>query len=86
MPLHPVVSCRSQPDLAFEDQAIDNFRQVASAFPDSARMQDQFGELLAQSGRYSEALAQFDKALALDPANEDARSDRVMALQHLSAH
>ena len=68
------------------DQAIDNFRQVASAFPDSARMQDQFGELLVQSGKYSEALAQFDKALALDPANEDARKDREMALQHLPAH
>ncbi len=65
------------------DQAIENFRQVASAFPDSARMQDQFGELLARSGKYSEALAQFDKALALDPANEDARKDREMALQHL---
>lgn len=51
-------------------EAIEHFQIAAAAYPNSARLQNQFGELLARAGRYREAAAQFDKAEALDPNDE----------------
>jgi len=38
------------------------------------------GVLLLRDGKRDEAVAQFDEALKLDPANEEARKNREQAL------
>jgi Flp pilus assembly protein TadD len=53
-----------------------NLRQVISAFPKDASLHNLWGELLAREGHKTEAIAQFDQALALDPKFEAARSNR----------
>ncbi len=58
------------------DEAVSQFERVAHDFPNSARIQDEYGVLLARSGRTAEALKQFDAALALDPGFADARMNR----------
>ena len=47
----------------------------------TARARNVLGELLSQEGKYAEAVAQFDKALAIDPAYEDARHNREITLE-----
>lgn len=60
--------------------AAGNMEQVVSAFPKDAGLHNLWGELLAQEGKYPEAIAQFDQALALDPRLDTARSNRAAAL------
>ena len=57
-------------------EAETNLRQVVSAFPKDASLHNLWGELLAREGHKTEAIAQFDQALALDPKFEAARSNR----------
>jgi Flp pilus assembly protein TadD len=57
-----------------------HMEKVAAAFPKDAGLYNLWGEILAQEGKYPEAIAQFDQALALDPALEAARSNRAQAL------
>ncbi len=69
------------------DEAATQFAHVVSAFPNSARMLDEYGVLLARSGRTQEAVKQFDAALAIDPADEDARKNREeVTKQHADFH
>ncbi|HEX4748555.1 MAG TPA: tetratricopeptide repeat protein [Bryobacteraceae bacterium] len=58
------------------DQAAAEFQRVAQAFPQNARIQDEYGVLLAQCGRTSEAAKQFELALQIDPGYDDARKNR----------
>ncbi len=60
--------------------AAGNMEQVVAAFPKDAGLHNLWGELLAQEGKYPDALAQFDQALALDPALDAARSNRAETL------
>lgn len=62
------------------DEAATAFEQVAREFPESARIQDEYGVLLARSGHSAEALKQFDAALKIDPGYEDARKNREQLL------
>ncbi len=57
-------------------EAETNLRQVISTYPKDAGLHNLWGELLAQQGKKTEAIAQFDEALALDPKLEAARSNR----------
>ena len=68
------------------DEAVENLRQVLAANPEDRsskiRLADALtvrGVLLLRAGRRSEALAQFDEALKLDPANRDAMDYREQA-------
>lgn len=58
------------------DDAAAEFERVAHDFPNSARIQDEYGVLLARSGRTAQALKQFDAALAIDPSYKDAQKNR----------
>jgi tetratricopeptide (TPR) repeat protein len=69
------------------DDAVDNLRRVLADYPEDAvakrRLADALtlrGMLLARDGKRDEAVAQFDEALKLDPANEEARKNREQAL------
>ena len=62
--------------------AAGNMEQVVAAFPKDAGLHNLWGELLAEEGKYPEAIAQFDQALALDPALEAARTNRAQTLSH----
>ena len=53
------------------DTAIDALQPV-----DTTDAQYNLGNALAKAGRYQEALAAYDRALALDPANADAKANR----------
>ncbi|MBV9158230.1 MAG: tetratricopeptide repeat protein [Acidobacteriaceae bacterium] len=67
------------------DQALEQFRIVAAAYPQSARLQSQFAALLARAGKWPEALAQFDKAIALDPSDETTRKNRDSLIKQMAA-
>lgn len=60
--------------------AAGNMEQVVAAFPKDASLHNLWGELLAQEGKYPEAMAQFDEALRLDPKLEAARTNRAETL------
>jgi len=60
--------------------AAGHMEQVVAAFPKDAGLHNVWGELLAQEGKYPEAIAQFDEALALDPSLDAARSNRAQTL------
>jgi Flp pilus assembly protein TadD/mono/diheme cytochrome c family protein len=71
------------------DEAIEDLRQLVAANSDDVyakmRLADALtvrGTLLLRDGKKSEAVAQFEEALKLDPSNQDAKSNREEALQH----
>ncbi len=76
-------------------EAVDHFRRVVRAVPNSAEDRALLGQALAQSGRPAEAEAELRTALALAPAAADlhaclgqvlARGERrVQAVQHFEA-
>jgi Tfp pilus assembly protein PilF len=57
-----------------------NMGQVVAAFPKDAGLHNLWGELLDREGKYSEAIAQFDLAIALDSTLEAARANRAESL------
>jgi len=64
-----------------------NLRRVLADYPEDElakrRLADALtlrGVLLLRDGKRDEAVAQFDEALKLDPANEEARKNREQAL------
>jgi tetratricopeptide (TPR) repeat protein len=65
-------------------EAIRDLRDVAAAFPSDATIQNQLGTLLARSGSSAEALQCFEKALELEPSNEDAKHNREILTRELA--
>ena len=53
-------------------EAAQDFSQVVAAFPQDAQVHNDFGELYLRMGKPSEALEQFEKALAINPAHSAA--------------
>ena len=64
-------------------EAAGRYREAAGLAPDDAPLRNEFGELLMGHGELAEALKQFERALAIDPNNEEARQNRDMAGKHL---
>jgi tetratricopeptide (TPR) repeat protein len=69
------------------DEAVENLRRVLAANPEDAAATKRLAEVLTlrgmillRGGKRSEAVAQFDEALKLDPSSEDARKNREQAL------
>ena len=60
-------------------EALELFRGLAEAYPNDSAVRNGYGELLFGKGDYAAALAQFEKAVALDPTNEVARKNRELA-------
>ncbi len=54
------------------NDAVTEMKQVAAAYPESARIQAEFGLLLYRTGDREAASAQFRNALQLDPDNKQA--------------
>jgi Flp pilus assembly protein TadD len=70
----PAVDMYKQFDHAFElgeagndAAAIAEWRELAAAYPDDARVQSNLGSELAKTGRHQEAVVHFKKALGLNP-------------------
>jgi tetratricopeptide (TPR) repeat protein len=70
--------------------AHDDWREAAARYREAvgidaadAPLRNEFGEVLMGHGELAEALEQFERALALDPGNEEARQNREMVLRHL---
>ena len=63
-------------------EAAARYREAAALRPDDAPLHDEFGELLMSRGEWEEAVHEFDRALAIDPHNEEARQNREMVLRH----
>jgi tetratricopeptide (TPR) repeat protein/mono/diheme cytochrome c family protein len=61
------------------DAAAEHMARVVAAFPNDASLHNLWGELLSQQGKYTDAIAQFDRALALDPKLDAARENREAA-------
>jgi tetratricopeptide (TPR) repeat protein len=64
-------------------EAAARYREAAGLAPADAPLCNEFGELLMGHGQLAEALDQFDRALAIDPENEEARQNREMVRRHL---
>jgi len=56
-------------------EAEGHLQRVIAAYPKDAGLHNLRGELLAREGKKSEAILQFDEALALDPTLEAARGN-----------
>src|SRR5438105_3434741 len=55
------------------DSARDAAQQAVAAYPESARAHDQLGFVLGLQGSTDEAIAEFRRAIALQPALADAQ-------------
>jgi tetratricopeptide (TPR) repeat protein len=55
------------------EQALVHARQAVAARPDDPWAHDVLGRALAVHGQYDEAMAQFERALRIDPAHQEAR-------------
>ena len=62
--------------------AAARYREAVSFRPDDAPLHNEFGELLMGHGDLDEAMQEFDRALKLDPGNEEARQNRDLAARH----
>ena len=56
------------------ESAIYVFEKTAILFPTSSNVYDSLGEALAAAGRREQAIESYRKAIALDPANANARA------------
>src|SRR5690606_19252052 len=59
---------------------------VADARPKDAAIQLEYGNALVQSGAFEQAIAAFDRALAVNPSIAHAHSNRAFALNRLHRH
>jgi len=73
------------------DEALEALHRIAAEYPNDpvikthlAAALDEFGMLRMRQGKYAEAVEQFDRALALDPSLEDARTNRELARGRLA--
>lgn len=64
--------------------AESHYRRAIELNPNDATAHHWYAELLAMQGRFSESLAEYDRALSLDPLSVPIRSDR--ALTYYYAH
>lgn len=58
---------------------------LRAAEPDDPQLRNAWGELLLKMDKPADAMAQFDKSLALDPNQQVAREDRDIAERKLFA-
>lgn len=86
VPGHPqllqflAVICRRQGDAPAGHRAA---AAAARAAPQDARIADTLGNTLGDLGSYEQALAAYDRAIALDPAFTDARLHRAATMEEL---
>jgi Flp pilus assembly protein TadD len=62
------------------DEAIDWLSQAAERNANDATVHANLGETLLRLGRFEDAASEFDKALALDPAEADPGANRARAI------
>ncbi len=60
--------------------ALDHLEKAAAALPPTAQLLSTLAGLQARAGRFGEAVASFDRLLALEPAAEPAHFGRALAL------
>ena len=64
-------------------EALDMFRKIIRQEPGFAKVYSGIGVALAGMNRHEEALRNFDRALALDPTQEEARANREYTVNEL---
>jgi tetratricopeptide (TPR) repeat protein len=74
------------PESPNQDEALRRFRAAAEAFPVSTAIPTAIGNLYQSWEDWPNALAAFDRALALLPSHPDARLGRVISLSSLERH
>ncbi len=70
-------------DLGDVAKAEDVLGRGIARFPRDAALMDRLGIVTAMSGRTSDALERFDRAIALDPTRPSAYRNKAMALRQL---
>jgi len=55
------------------DEALELFKLNVSLFPESSRVWDSLGEGFMSAGNNDQAISHYEKSLALNPSNENAR-------------
>jgi tetratricopeptide (TPR) repeat protein/mono/diheme cytochrome c family protein len=66
------------------DEAASVFTAMITASPNDPQIRNAFGEVLLKMHKPADALAQFDRSLALDPSQQVAQEDRDIAQRELS--
>jgi tetratricopeptide (TPR) repeat protein len=61
-------------------EAMVILQKLNAQFPDSVAVQYRWAEFLGRTGRYDESVADFDRLIKADPANEIYQLDRAAAL------
>jgi tetratricopeptide (TPR) repeat protein len=74
------------PESPNQDEAMRRFRSAADAFPASTAIPTTIGNLYQSWEDWTNALAAYDRALALLPSHPDARLGRVVSLSSLERH
>jgi tetratricopeptide (TPR) repeat protein len=74
------------PDSPNQDEAMRRFRSAAAAFPASTAIPTVIGNLYQSWEDWPNAVAAYDRALALLPSHPDARLGRVISLSNLDRH
>ncbi|HTA52117.1 MAG TPA: tetratricopeptide repeat protein [Candidatus Acidoferrum sp.] len=65
-------------------EAASIFTAMITAAPNDPQIRNAFGEVLLKMHKPADALAQFDRSLALDPSQQVAQEDRDLAQRELS--
>ena len=76
----PLVARGTPDDLA---QAMTHLNAAIRINPDAAESHDGLGVALQKAGRFQDAVAEHERAIALNPRFADARSHLVIAREHL---
>lgn len=63
------------------EAALKHFHEVVRHAPEHSQAHNSIGVILAMQGKVSEAVPYFQKAVSLDPANEDARWNLARAVE-----
>ncbi|HXO88513.1 MAG TPA: tetratricopeptide repeat protein [Candidatus Acidoferrales bacterium] len=66
------------------DEAASVFTAMITSSPNDPQIRNAFGEALLKMHKPADALAQFDRSLALDPSQQVAQEDRDIAQRELS--
>ena len=72
-------------DLGDNEEALRSYNQALAINPDISEAWYNMGLILYEQGKYEDSLEAFDKAIEIDPDDQDARDNRMIVADKISA-